>query len=167
MCHIIFKGPVTTRPGYMVKAPAAAGLVTPSGLALRQQPGFLGTAFETVHLATIAMAADQYLCAAPPAEKQPGRHAGLIGATASAIRRSRVVFWTHPLLSAILIPHCAPARCRARRRTNCHVHIGAVPACNFGWVLPRQPASCQPTTAEEEAQSQRIWKPEEPSRRGR
>ena len=99
----------------MVKAPAAAGLVTPSRLALRQQPGFLGTAFETVHLATIAMAADQYLCAAPPAEKQPGRHAGLIGATASAIRRSRVVFWTHPLLSAILIPHCAPARCRARR----------------------------------------------------
>lgn len=115
MCHIIFAGPVTTRPGGMVKAPAAAGLVTPSGLALRQQPGFLGTAFETVHLATIAMAADQYLCAAPPAEKQPGRHAGLIGATASAIRRSRVVFWTHPLLSAILIPHCAPARCRARR----------------------------------------------------
>ncbi|WP_297505013.1 hypothetical protein [Ferrovum sp.] len=115
MRHIIFSGPVTTRPDGMVEAPAAAGLVTPSGLALRQQPGFPRTAFETVHLATIAMAADQHLCAAPPAEKQPGRHAGLIGATASGIRRSGAVFWTHLLLSAIFISHCAPARCRARR----------------------------------------------------
>jgi len=115
MRHIIFSGPVTTRPGCVVEAAAAAGLVTPSGLPLRQQPGFAGTAFEAVHLAAIAMAADQDLRAAPPAQKQPGRHAGLIWAAASGIRRSRVVFWTHPLLSAILIPHCAPARCRARR----------------------------------------------------
>jgi hypothetical protein len=115
MRHIIFAGPVTTRPSCMVEAAVAAGLVAPSGLALRQQPGSPGTAFDTVHLAAIAMAADQNLRAARPAQKQPGWHAGLIGATASGIRRSRGVFWTHPLLSAIFIPHCAPARCRARR----------------------------------------------------
>jgi len=34
----------------MVKAAAAAGLVTPSGLALRQQPGFPGTAFATQYI---------------------------------------------------------------------------------------------------------------------
>src|SRR5487761_1234223 len=96
MRHIIFARPVTTRPHRMIEAAAAARLVTPPGLALRQQSRFLSTALATVHVAVIAMAADEHLGAAAQAPKEPGgRCVSVTGASTAGIRGGQLLSWTH------------------------------------------------------------------------
>jgi hypothetical protein len=57
----------------MVDAAATARLVTATGVALRMSARFPSTALEAVHVAAIAMAADQHLDPAALAQEQPRR----------------------------------------------------------------------------------------------
>jgi hypothetical protein len=57
----------------MVDAAATARLVTATGVALRMSARFPSTALDAVHVAAIAMAADQHLDPAALAQEQPRR----------------------------------------------------------------------------------------------
>jgi hypothetical protein len=57
----------------MIEAPATAHLVTTTGVALRMSARFPSTALDAVHVAAIAMAADQHLDPAALAQEQPRR----------------------------------------------------------------------------------------------
>jgi predicted nicotinamide N-methyase len=73
MRHVIFAHPVAACSRRMVDAAAAARLVTPTGVALRASARFPSTALDAVHMAAIAMAADQNLDPAALAQEQPRR----------------------------------------------------------------------------------------------
>src|ERR1039458_6764543 len=70
MRHVIFAHPVTTCPHRMIDAAATARLVTATGFALRASAGFPGTVCAAIHLAAIAMAADEHLHATGQAQNQ-------------------------------------------------------------------------------------------------
>jgi hypothetical protein len=57
----------------MIEAAATAHLVTTTGVALRMSARFPSTALDAVHVAAIAMAADQHLDPAALAQEQPRR----------------------------------------------------------------------------------------------
>jgi hypothetical protein len=100
MRHVISPKAVTTRPFGMGKAAAAAVLIASAGFAQRPPARFLRTALATVNLAAIAMAADEHLGAATPAQKKPGRRFIVVRAIGAA--------WTHPTLGAIIPLHSCP-----------------------------------------------------------
>jgi len=92
----------------MLDPAAAACLVPVAGLAQRPAARLLGTALGAVHMATVAMTANEHLRAAGQAKKEPARKP-------PAVRADRLMVWTRALPSAIVALHSCPARCRARR----------------------------------------------------
>jgi hypothetical protein len=109
MRHVIFAHPVTTCPHRMIDAAATARLVTATGFALRASAGFPGTVCAAIHLAAIAMAADEHLHATAQAQKQSCRGSvGIIAAIAPAMRKSRLTPWTHSPSGAIMPLHSCP-----------------------------------------------------------
>src|SRR6516162_9752562 len=69
----VFTPSVAPGPRRMGEAAAPARLITTAGVAQRVSPRRPGTPFAAVNLAAIAMAADQHLGPAAPAEKEPRR----------------------------------------------------------------------------------------------
>src|SRR6516162_11948609 len=69
----LFMPPVAPGPRRVAEAAAPARLVTAAGGMQRAAPRRPGTPFAAVNLAAIAMAADQHLGPAAPAEKEPRR----------------------------------------------------------------------------------------------
>ena len=101
MRHVIFARPVAARPHRMMEPAATARLVAPPGLALRPPAGFPGTAVRAVHLAPIAMAADEHLHTAAQAQEEPGRRPVVALGTTDRP-------WTRPGPGAIMPLHsCA------------------------------------------------------------
>jgi hypothetical protein len=107
MRHVIFAHPVTACPHRMIDAAATARLVTATGFTLRPPTRFPRTACGAVHVAAIAMAADEHLHSAAQAQKEPGRCSGIsLVAVAPAMRGGMP--WTHSPLGAILPLHSCP-----------------------------------------------------------
>ena len=90
----------------MIEAAATAHLVTTTGVALRMSARFPSTALDAVHMAAIAMAADQNLDPAALAQEQPRRRSiGLVEAIAVRMCGRRLMPWTQPLSGAIMPLH--------------------------------------------------------------
>jgi len=70
----------------MIEAAATARLVTTAGVALRMSARFPSTALDAVHVAAIAMAADQHLDPAALAQEQPRRRSNISFFVAIAAR---------------------------------------------------------------------------------
>jgi len=90
----------------MIEATATAHLVTTTGVALRMSARFPSTALDAVHMAAIAMAADQNLDPAALAQEQPRRRSiDLVEAIAVRMCGGRLMPWTQPLPGAIMPLH--------------------------------------------------------------
>jgi len=91
----------------MIEAAATARLVTATSVALRAAARFPSTILDAVNVAAIAMAADQHLDPAAPAQEQPRRRStGLVVVTIAArMRGRRLVPWTQSLPGATVPLH--------------------------------------------------------------
>jgi hypothetical protein len=87
----------------MIETAATAHLVTASGIAPRSSARFQSAARDAVHVATVAMAADQHLHPAALAQKQPRRRS--IGLLATTVRMRAGRPWTQALTDAIMPLH--------------------------------------------------------------
>ena len=103
MRHEVFPGPVPTRSRRVIDAAATAHLVTAPGVAPRSPTRFQSAARDAVHVAAIAMAADQHLEPAALAQEQPRRRS--TGLVAARMRGSRLVPWTQSLPGAMVPLH--------------------------------------------------------------
>ncbi|HEX5846991.1 MAG TPA: hypothetical protein VFY53_12180 [Rhodoplanes sp.] len=103
MRHEVFPGPVPTRSRRVIDAAATAHLVTAPGVAPRSPTRFQSAARDAVHVAAIAMAADQHLHPAALAQEQPRRRS--IGLLAIAARMRAGMPWTQSLPDAIMPLH--------------------------------------------------------------
>jgi hypothetical protein len=90
----------------MIDATATAGLVTATGCALRLSARLPSAALDAVHVAAIAMAADQHLNPAALAQEQPCRSAiGLVATIAARMRGRMFMPWTQSLPGAMMPLH--------------------------------------------------------------
>jgi hypothetical protein len=78
MRHVISPKPVAPGAFGMGKAAAAAVLAASAGVAQRASARLPRAARATVNLATIALAADEHLSPATPAQKKSGRHSVVV-----------------------------------------------------------------------------------------
>jgi len=90
----------------MIEAAATARLVTATGVTLRASARFPSTARNAINVAAIAMAADQHLDPAAPAQEQPRRRSiGLVAAIAARMRGRGLVPSTQSLPGAMMPLH--------------------------------------------------------------
>jgi len=150
MRHVIFAHPVTACPHRMIDATATARLITATGFTLRPTTRFPGTVCGAVHVAAIAIPADEHLHSAAQAQKEPGRRSGsTVVAIAPGMRGGRFMPWTHSPLGATMPLHSCPCTVSgtALMQTARLESAPCLPS-SVGRFLSRQPTACQPRASE-------------------
>ena len=128
MRHFFLPGAISTHALGMGETSAATPLVASASLPYRSTADQLRTGSGTITLASVAVAANEYLRAAAPAQKETShRFHRLAPVKPNRYRQERTFCGTISL-------HTCSARCGARHRASLAVYSGVVPVL-FGTVI--------------------------------
>lgn len=128
MRHFLLPGAIAAHALGMGETPSAATLVALTRFPNRSKPNQLRTGAGTVNLAAVAVAANAYLRAAAPAQKESTHRFHRLAPIEPIRYRQEGAF------RGTISLHTCSARCGARHRASLAVYIGVVPVL-FGTVI--------------------------------
>ena len=136
MRHFLLSGAIFAHTQGMGETSATAPLIASASLPYRSSADQLRTGSGTITLASVAVAANEYLRATPPAQKESTYRFHQLAPIEPIRYRQEGAF------CGTISLHTCSARCGARHRASLAVYIGVVPVLFGTSFLPHVALCC-------------------------